>query len=101
IGLAPTDESDEPEQPVASASATAEAGERPALRVVGGTASRAERYYKAAAQPPAVPLVSQQELDLLRALQAAGDTANLILAFGPHAGESLGQVARNDPDYLR
>jgi len=27
--------------------------------------------------------------------------AQLILTFGPHAGETLGQVARADPDYLR
>jgi hypothetical protein len=41
------------------------------------------------------------EDDVLRRIQAAGDVAQLILTFGPHAGEAVGQVAVADPDYLR
>jgi hypothetical protein len=70
--------------------------ERPALKVVGGTAAR--RYYD---QPPPQPSVSLDQLETLRAIQDAGDTARLVLAFGPHAGETLGQVAQTDPNYLR
>jgi hypothetical protein len=70
--------------------------ERPPLRVVGGTA---ERYYKSAASAQAS--VSLEQVETLRAIQDAGETARLVLAFGPHAGESLGQVAQADPGYLR
>jgi hypothetical protein len=69
--------------------------ERPPLRVVGGAA---QRYYKAPA--PQAP-VSLEQVETLRAIQDAGDTARLVLAFGPHAGETLGQVAQADPSYLR
>ena len=69
--------------------------ERPPLRVVGGTVGR---YYK----PPAPPApVSLEHVETLRAIQDAGDTARLVLAFGPHAGETLGQVAQTDATYLR
>jgi len=44
---------------------------------------------------------SLHDLDVLRSIQSSGDVANLILTFGPHAGETLGQVARSNPDYLR
>jgi hypothetical protein len=70
--------------------------ERPALKVVGGTAAR--RYYE---QPRPQPTVSLEQLETLRAIQDAGDTARLVLAFGPHAGETLAQVAQTDPTYLR
>jgi hypothetical protein len=68
--------------------------ERPPLRVVGGAA---QRYYKAPA--PQAP-VSLEQVETLRAIQDAGDTARLVLAFGPHAGETLVQVAQADPSYL-
>jgi hypothetical protein len=70
------------------------------LQVVRGTAARGERYYKPlpAAQPKRI---TAEGLQLLRAIHAAGSTAELILAFGPHAGETLAQVAMADPDYLR
>ena len=69
--------------------------ERPPLRVVGGTAGR---YYKPAAPPAPVSL---EHVETLRAIQDAGETARLVLAFGPHAGETLGQVAQTDATYLR
>jgi hypothetical protein len=71
--------------------------ERPPLRVVGGTA---QRYYKSAAISPQAS-VSLEQVETLRAIQDAGETARLVLAFGPHAGETLGQVAQADPSYLR
>ena len=37
-----------------------------------------------------------EHLDVLRQIQAAAEVAHLILAFGPHAGETLGQVAQSD-----
>jgi hypothetical protein len=70
--------------------------QRPPLRVVGGTA---ERYYAKAAAAPAP--VTLEQVETLRAIQDAGETARLVLAFGPHAGETLGQVAQADPAYLR
>ena len=38
---------------------------------------------------------------MLRRIQATGDVGHLVLTFGPHAGETLGQIAQSDPDYLR
>jgi hypothetical protein len=90
----------ETENTVQAPPAPARAGERPALRVVGGTATLGERYYASASTTP-VKRVSLDELDALRRIQAVGETAQLVLAFGPHAGETLGQVAQTDPDYLR
>ena len=75
-------------------------GERPALRVVGGTAVRSERYYQSAQSKPSTR-ISPEGLDVLKRIQSAGEVAQLILVFGPHAGETLGQVAQSDPDYLR
>jgi hypothetical protein len=75
-------------------------GERTALRVVGGTAIRGERYYKSAQSTPA-PRISLEGLDTLKRIQSAGEVAQLILVFGPHTGETLGQVAQSDPDYVR
>jgi hypothetical protein len=68
--------------------------------VVGGTAIRGDRYYQSA-QPPPAQRISSEGLDILKRIQSAGDVAHLILAFGPHAGETLGQVAQSDPDYVR
>ena len=45
--------------------------------------------------------MSPEALDVLRRVQAVGEVANLIVTFGPHAGETLGQVAQSDPDYVR
>jgi len=65
--------------------------------------SRGERYYHvrlAADAAPARPL-SLEGLDVLRRIQAAGELGHLVLTFGPHAGETLGQIAHSDPDYVR
>ena len=88
----------EPQQEAAPILAPAQ-GERPALRVVGGTAMRGERYYQSARRLG--PTNHPEGLDVLKRIQAAGEVAQLILVFGPHAGETLGQVAQNDPDYVR
>ena len=45
--------------------------------------------------------MSLEGLDVLKRIQATGDVGHLVLTFGPHAGETLGQIAQNDPDYLR
>jgi hypothetical protein len=66
----------------------------------GGNAAYAARYYRA---PPAVTFapVQPQNLELLRLLREMRDASGLILQFGLHKGETLGQVAINDPDYVR
>jgi hypothetical protein len=64
------------------------------------TAIRSERYYQAARPTPA-QRISPEGLDILKRIQSAGEVAQLVLDFGPHAGETLGQVAKSDPDYLR
>ena len=64
---------------------------------------RGQRYYRAQAVANALPArpISLEGLDVLRRIQATGELAHLMLTFGPHAGESLGQVAQTDPDYVR
>jgi hypothetical protein len=64
---------------------------------------RGERYYHArpATEAASSRQVSLEGLDTLRRIQAVGELAQLLLTFGPHAGETLGQVALTDPDYLR
>jgi len=78
-------------------------GQQPALLVIASTAMRSDRYYQSPKRPeppPARP-ISREGLDVLRGIQAAGEVAQLLITFGPHAGETLGQVAQRDPDYLR
>jgi hypothetical protein len=81
------------------------ADERPAppLRVAGGAPMRSDRYYQLSKPLQRTPAqsISLEGLHVLRCIQAAGDVAHLVLTFGPHAGEPLGQVAQSDPDYLR
>jgi hypothetical protein len=61
---------------------------------------RSDRYYQPAQSPPS-RRASPEKLDVLRRVQAVGEVARLIVTFGPHTGETLGQVAQSDPDYLR
>jgi hypothetical protein len=96
VGDGPLAESQQTTAPVSAPAP----GERPALRVVGGTAGRGDRYYQSA-QPTPVHRISSEGLDVLKRIQSAGEVAQLILVFGPHAGETLGQVAQSDPDYVR
>ena len=74
-----------------------------ALQVVGvGSAGRSDRYYRSAArQQPAPVSVNPERLNMLRAIHSVGDLGHMVLMFGPHAGETLGQVAQNDIEYLR
>jgi hypothetical protein len=37
----------------------------------------------------------------MRRLHEMRDASSLLLQFGPHKGETLAQVAMNDPDYVR
>jgi hypothetical protein len=62
--------------------------------------TRASRYFQPHPARPA-RIVSLHELSTLRRLADAGDAARLILQFGPHRGETLGQVAQADPAYVR
>jgi hypothetical protein len=45
--------------------------------------------------------VQPQDLELLRQLREIPEASGLILQFGPHMGEKLGQVAVSDPEYIR
>lgn len=91
-------------QPLASQlQVAADPDDRPSLRVVGGTAgARSDRYYRSAprAQPGPAP-VSASDLSTLRAVRGMGEVGHLLLMFGPHAGETLGQVALKDVEYVR
>jgi hypothetical protein len=80
------------EEPPAATAETTSASFRP------GT--RASRYFQTHPARPA-RIVSLHELSILRRLADAGDAARLILQFGPHRGETLGQVAQADPAYVR
>ena len=44
---------------------------------------------------------TRQEVERLSRLQEAGEAAHLVLHFGEHKGNTLLQVARSDPDYVR
>jgi hypothetical protein len=91
-----------PERSSQSSTLATAANERSILRVVGGTATRGEHYYQqAATSTSSAKHVSPEQLNTLRRIQATGEAAHLILVFGPHAGETLGQIAQTDPDYLR
>ncbi|MBV9328949.1 MAG: hypothetical protein JO352_35015 [Chloroflexi bacterium] len=96
----------EPLPTVEPAPPAAEGGEQPisAPRSPVSPRSRSDRYYQAhtrqTEQPTPRP-TSLASLDVLRRIQATGEVAHLVLTFGPHAGEPLGQVVQIDPDYLR
>jgi hypothetical protein len=45
--------------------------------------------------------VQPQDLELMRRLREMPEASGLILQFGPHKDEKLGQVAMIDPDYIR
>jgi hypothetical protein len=66
----------------------------------GANAAYTARYYRA---PPATPFarVQPQDLELLRRLREIPEASGLILQFGPHKGEKLGQVAVSNPEYIR
>ena len=67
---------------------------------VGVLPSRGARYML---PPPAKPVrpVTREDLDRLTRLYETGDTAHLVLQFGEYRGQTLLQVARTDPDYVR
>jgi hypothetical protein len=66
----------------------------------GGNTAYAAHYYRA---PPAATFapVQPQDLELLRRLREIPEASGLILQFGPHKGEKLGQVAVSNPEYIR
>jgi hypothetical protein len=61
---------------------------------------RAARYLQAAAGK-APHAVTRQDVERLTRLHEAGDAAHLVLNFGEHTGNTLLEVARTDPDYVR
>jgi hypothetical protein len=100
--LAPTAESSsEPVSPALAPPArdAAEAAAEDMTRN-GESASYAARYYRAPSTATFAP-VQPQDLELLRRLREIRDSSGLILKFGPHKGETMGQVAVSDPNYIR
>ena len=74
--------------------------EQPLLRAVGGTATRATRYYQE--QPRAVlRAVSRRQIDALKRAQDAGPAGQTVLQFGQYKGQTLGAVIQADPEYVR
>jgi hypothetical protein len=67
---------------------------------VGENAGHSARYYQSRPASAIAP-VQPQDLELMRRLHEMRDASSLLLQFGPHKGESLAQVAMNDPDYVR
>jgi hypothetical protein len=45
--------------------------------------------------------VQPQDLELLRRLREIPEASGLILQLGPHKGETLGQMAVTNPEYIR
>jgi hypothetical protein len=83
-----------------------ETGERagssdpPVLRLVGGTATRATRYYQE--QPRTLTrAVTRQQIDGLKQVQDTGPAGGTVLQFGQYKGQTLGAIALTDPDYVR
>ena len=74
--------------------------EPPVLRVVGGTASRATRYYQERPRT-STSLVTRQQIDALKQVQDTGPAGRTVLQFGQYKGQTLGAIALADPDYVR
>ncbi len=90
-------------QPIGDPASLKPQGGQAKQRTDNAAARRGERYYRVQQPTGAVPArpTSLQGLDVLRRIQATGDVGHLVLMFGPHVGETLGQVAQSDPDSLR
>jgi len=61
---------------------------------------RAARYPQPASAK-ATRSVTRQDVERLTRLHEAGEAAHLMLHLGEHKGNTLLQVAQNDPDYVR
>jgi hypothetical protein len=61
---------------------------------------RAARYLQPAAAK-ATRAATRQDVERLSRLHETGEVAHLVLGFGEHKGNTLLQVALNDPDYVR
>ena len=61
---------------------------------------RAARYLQPASAK-ATRAATRQDVERLSRLHEAGEAAHLVLHFGEHKGNTLLQVALNDPDYVR
>jgi hypothetical protein len=89
--------------PAVSASPTAD--DETARLVAIGTGDRRNaaytaRYYRAPPSATFAP-VQPQDLELLRRLREIPEASGLILQFGPHKDDKLGQVAVSNPEYIR
>jgi hypothetical protein len=83
-----------------SNNATSQEVPAPATAGQVSSALRAARYLRAASAK-AARAVTRQDVECLTRLHEAGDAAHLVLRFGEHKGNTLLQVARTDPDYVR
>jgi len=61
---------------------------------------RAARYLQPASAK-ATRAATRQDVERISRLHEAGEVAHLVLRFGEHKGNTLLQVALNDPDYVR
>jgi hypothetical protein len=61
---------------------------------------RAARYLQPASAK-ATRATTRQDVERISRLHEAGEVAHLVLRFGEHKGNTLLQVALNDPDYVR
>jgi hypothetical protein len=83
-----------------SSNATPQAEPAPATTAQVSSALRAARYLRAASAK-AARAVTRQDVERLTRLHEVGDAARLVLQFGEFKGNTLLEVARTDPDYVR
>jgi hypothetical protein len=72
----------------------------PATTAAPPSTLRAARYLQPVSAK-ATRAATRQDVERLSRLHEAGEAAHLVLHFGEHTGNTLLQVARNDPDYVR
>ena len=78
----------------------AETAEPPVLRIIGGTATRATRYYQEQATA-AARTVTRQQIEALKRVQDTGPAGRMVVQFGKYKGQTLGAIALVDPDHVR
>jgi hypothetical protein len=83
-----------------SSTPTSEDAPAPATAAAHPPTLRAARYLQPVSEK-ATRAVTRQDVERLSRLHEAGEAAHLVLHFGEHKGNTLLQVARNDPDYVR
>jgi hypothetical protein len=91
---------DPPRLYLISSKVTSEDAPAPAPAAAPPSTLRAARYLQPASTKP-TRAMTRQDVDRLSRLHEAGEAAHLVLHFGEHKGNTLLQVARSDPDYVR